>query len=313
MPQPIIVQFAAADADWDAFAPHLTQAFTDAGLTVALARDHAPATVDYIIFAPTGPLPDFPAYTHARAVLSLWAGVERIATIPSLTQPLARMVDDGMTQAMVEYVTGHVLRHHLDLDRDILGHQGRWTQRPVRAAACRPVTILGQGALGGAAGRMLAHIGFPVTGWSRTPRPAPHLTASFAGLDELPHALARAEIIVLLVPFTPDTENLMNARTLALPPRGAILINPGRGRLIDDDALLAALDTGQIGHATLDVFRTEPLPPDHRFWHHPRVTVTPHIAATTPPETSARVIAANIRRDQSGEPLLHLVDRARGY
>ena len=132
-------------------------------------------------------------------------------------------------------------------------------------------------------------------------------------MEALAAALAGAQIVVLLVPLTAQTENLMDATRLALPARGAALINPGRGALIEDAALLAALDSGQIGHATLDVFRTEPLPPDHPFWAHPRITVTPHIAAETRPLSSARVIAANIARGEAGLPLLHLVDRTKGY
>jgi glyoxylate/hydroxypyruvate reductase A len=119
--------------------------------------------------------------------------------------------------------------------------------------------------------------------------------------------------VVLLLPNTPETENVMDARTLALLAPGAVLINPGRGTLIDDGALLAALDSGPIGHATLDVFRQEPLPPEHPFWAHPKVTVTPHIASETRPETAAEVIAENVRRGEAGEPFLHLVDRDRGY
>ncbi|MFN6979468.1 MAG: NAD(P)-dependent oxidoreductase, partial [Gemmobacter sp.] len=179
-------------------------------------------------------------------------------------------------------------------------------------AAERPVTILGFGALGQASGRALAGLGFPVTGWSRGPREVAGMRCLHgpAGLDA---ALAGAQVVVTLLPRTPETECILDARTLALTARGAFVINPGRGTLIDDAALLAALDAGQIAHATLDVFREEPLPPGHPFWAHPRVTVTPHIAATTRPVTAARVVAENIRRGEAGEPLLHLVDRARGY
>jgi glyoxylate/hydroxypyruvate reductase A len=126
-------------------------------------------------------------------------------------------------------------------------------------------------------------------------------------------ALRRAEVVVLLLPQTPETENLMNAERLALPARGFVLLNPGRGTLIDDAALLAALDSGQVGHATLDVFRQEPLPQDHPFWAHPHVTVSPHIAAATPPESASYIIAENVRRGEAGEPLLYLVDRGAGY
>jgi glyoxylate/hydroxypyruvate reductase A len=125
--------------------------------------------------------------------------------------------------------------------------------------------------------------------------------------------LQQAEIAVLLLPDTPATENTLDARRLALMPEGAVILNPGRGPLIDDDALLAALDTGRIGHATLDTFRTEPLPPGHPYWAHPRVTVTPHIASETRASSASRAIAENIRRGEAGLPFLHLVDRDRGY
>jgi glyoxylate/hydroxypyruvate reductase A len=159
---------------------------------------------------------------------------------------------------------------------------------------------------------MLAHLGFPVTGWSRSPKQIDGLRC-LSGEDGLRAALQEADILVLLLPLTPETENLLNADRLALLPPGAVILNPGRGPLIDDDALLAALDRGHLGHATLDVFRTEPLPPEHPFWAHPRVTVTPHIASETRPETAAEVIAENIRRGEAGQPLLHLVDRDAGY
>jgi glyoxylate/hydroxypyruvate reductase A len=159
---------------------------------------------------------------------------------------------------------------------------------------------------------MLATLGFPVTGWSRSEKSIDGITCHH-GEAGLRTALTGAEIVVLLLPDTPATENTLNDETLALLPKGARLINPGRGPLIDDNALLAALDSGQVGHATLDVFRVEPLPLDHPYWAHPNVTVTPHIAAETRAITAARVIAENIRRGEAGEPLLHLVDRSLGY
>ena len=222
------------------------------------------------------------------------------------------MVDPGLTQGMVEYVTGHVLRHHLGLDADILGQTGAWQPRTAPLAMNRPVTVLGLGALGQACAQMLAQIGFAVTGWSQSPKSIPGLRCLSAP-DGLTAALRDAQIVVTLLPLTAQTDCILNAETLSLLATGAMLINPGRGGLIDDAALLAALGAGQIGHATLDVFRTEPLPPDHPFWTHPRITVTPHIAADTRPETSATVIAENIRRGQAGEPWLYLVDRAKGY
>jgi glyoxylate/hydroxypyruvate reductase A len=172
--------------------------------------------------------------------------------------------------------------------------------------------MLGLGELGTACARALAALNFPVTGWSRRARDIPGLRC-LSGEDGLRQALEGAQIVVTLLPKTPGTENLLDAWHLAWLPRGAVIVNPGRGALIDDAALLAALDAGHIGHATLDVFRVEPLPPDHPYWHHPRVTVTPHIAAETRPDSASRVIAENIRRGEAGEPLLHRVDRAAGY
>jgi glyoxylate/hydroxypyruvate reductase A len=155
-------------------------------------------------------------------------------------------------------------------------------------------------------------LNFSVEGWSRNPKSLPGLTTHH-GRDGLRAALQGADFVVTLLPRTPETENTLNAETLGWAKPGAVVLNPGRGALIDDDALLAALATGQIGHATLDVFRVEPLPKDHAFWAHPNITVTPHIAADTRPHTSAAVIAENIRRGEAGEPFVNLVDRQRGY
>ncbi len=271
-----------------------------------------PEAVDYILYAPTGPVTDFTPFTRAKAVLSLWAGVERIVTNPTLTLPLARMVDDGLAEGMVEWVTGHVLRHHLGMDQDICRQDARWQVHIPPLARDRRVSVLGLGALGAACARALAGLNFDVAGWSRTPRTLPGV-ACFHGAEGLRAVLERAEILVLLLPATAATDNTLSARTLAWLPEGAVVINPGRGQLIDDAALLEALDAGRVGHATLDVFRVEPLPADHRYWHHPRVTVTPHIASETRPASAAQVIAENIRRGESGAPLLHLVDRAAGY
>jgi glyoxylate/hydroxypyruvate reductase len=174
------------------------------------------------------------------------------------------------------------------------------------------MTVLGLGALGQACAVALQGIGFKVRGWSRTAKAVAGLE-TFHGNQGLQSALTEAEIVVLLLPKTSETENILNAESLAWPARGAAILNPGRGHLIEDAALLAALDTGAIGHATLDVFRQEPLPADHPFWAHPRVTVTPHVAAETRPNSASRVVVENIRRGESGLPFVHLVDRSLGY
>lgn len=307
----INVQFAALHERWEVYAAPLRVAFSKVGLDVDMRVDHTPEAVDYIIYAPNGALSDFSPYTRCKAVFGLWAGVERIVCNESLTMPLCRMVDPGLTAGMVEWVIGHVLRYHLNIDRSI-STQDRWEPRIPPLAMQRPVTVLGLGALGLACARMLAQLGFPVTGWSRSPKTHDGITCLHGnpGLDQ---ALSKAEIVVLLLPDTPATQSTLNATSLALLPKGARIINPGRGPLIDDDALLAALDCGQIAHATLDVFRIEPLPVNHPYWAHPNVTVTPHVAAETRAVTSAPVIAENIRRGEVGEPYLNLVDRTLGY
>ena len=308
----INVLFSARPQRWEEFEEPLNNAFVEAGLDVRLSPEMPPETVDYVVYAPNGAVSDFTPFTRTKAVLSLWAGVETIVGNKTITQPLTRMVEEGLERGMAEWVTGHAMRHHLGLDLDVTRAPGNWTPHVPPLAKERPVTVLGLGELGRAAAAMLVGIGFPVTGWSRTQKDITGITCR-SGEDGLAEALSTAQIVVLLLPDTPQTENILDARTLAMLPRGAVILNPGRGPLIDDDALLDALDSGQIGHATLDVFRVEPLPPDHPYWRHPKVTVTPHIAAETRPETSAQVIAENIRRSEEGEPLLHLVDRGLGY
>ena len=308
----LTILFAAGASRWPAYEAPLTAALAEAGVDARLVRQADPADVDVIVYAPGEEIADFTPFTRCKAVLSLWAGVERIVGNSTLTQPLCRMVDPALTAGMVEWVTGHVLRHHLGMDRHIVNPGHVWDPAPAPLAAERPVTILGLGELGRACGAALRGLGFPVTGWSRSPRAVDGL-ACLHGEDGLQAALSVAQILVLLLPRTAETENLLDARRLAWLPRGAVVINPGRGHLIDDAALLAALDAGALAHATLDVFRVEPLPTGHPYWAHPQVTVTPHIAAETRAGSASRVVAENVRRLVAGEPLLHLVDRARGY
>ncbi|MEO3416820.1 glyoxylate/hydroxypyruvate reductase A [Roseovarius sp. CAU 1744] len=309
---PVNVLFAALPERWKTYEAPLKSALTAAGVEADLRMEFPPEKVDYIVYAPNSEVQDFSPFTRARAVLNLWAGVEDVVGNETLRIPLARMVDHGLTQGMVEWVTGHVLRHHLNTDLHVHGQDGEWRRYVPPLAGDRGVTILGLGALGTACGQALVRLGFKVAGWSRSPKNVPGITC-LSGEEGLREALSSAEILVLLLPFTPQTGNILNAATMAQMPKGAVVINPGRGQLIDDDALLAALDNGRIGHATLDVFRVEPLPADHPYWAHPRVTVTPHIASETRPETAAQVIAENIRRGEAGAPFLYLVDRERGY
>lgn len=308
----INVLFAARPERWTTYEQPLRNALKAAGINAHLAQDITPEDVDYIVYAPNSDLQDFAPYTRARAVLNLWAGVEQITGNQTLNIPLARMVDPGLTKGMVEWVTGHVMRYHLGMDAHIVNPSHVWEPSTPPLAQERDVVILGLGALGTACAEMLLGFGFRVTGWSRSPKDVKGVNC-LHGEDGLTKALGLAEIAVTLLPDTPSTTNILNAKTIAQMPQGAFLINPGRGPLIDDNALLAALDTGQIAHATLDVFRIEPLPQDSPYWAHPKVTVTPHIAAETRTSTASEVVVENIRRGEAGEPYLNLVDRALGY
>ncbi len=309
-----VILFAARPERWTQYQAPLRAALTKAGLgNATLTTDAAPEAVDYIVYAPNGPVTDFTPFTRAKAVLNLWAGVEDVVGNTTLKVPLARMVDYGLTEGMVEWVVGHTLRHHLGIDAHIHGQDGIWRAGIVPPLARnRGVAVLGLGELGRACATVLAALNFRTHGWARSPKDITGVTTHH-GADGLQEALRAAEIVILLLPNTPATEDTLNTRTLALLPKGAVVINPGRGPLINDDALLAALDSGHIAHATLDVFRTEPLPAEHPFWAHPNVTVTPHIASETRPTSAAEVIVENIRRGETGEPFLHLVDRELGY
>ncbi len=311
----IRVLISGQRVDWDEYGEPLLAALTNAGIEAEVIHERmprAPETIDYIIYAPWSDMKDFSPFTGAKAVINLWAGVEDVVTNDSLKAPLVRMVDPGLTGGMVEWCVAHALRHHLGIDRDVCRRNAVWDQCVPPLARERPLTILGLGVLGRAVAEALSSLGFPVAGWSRSAKDVPGVTC-LSGEGGLVEALRRAELLILLLPLTPATEELMNSERLALLPKGAILINPGRGPLIDDDALLAALDSGHIAHATLDVFREEPLPGDHPFWAHPGITVTPHVASATRPDTAVGVIVENIRRGESGKPLLHLVDRRLGY
>ena len=308
----INILFSAGDKHWSQYQAPLIQALDATGLTYVIATEFTPDAVDYIIYAPSSELQDFTPYTRCKAVLNLWAGVEQVVGNTTLTMPFARMVGGGLTEGMVEWVTGHVLRHHLGMDAHIVNPDLNWAPDVPPPASSRKIAILGLGTLGTACGQMLNQLGFDVHGWARRPKEVAGITAHH-GNDGLTDTLRGAHFVVLLLPATPSTVCVLDADRLALLAKGSFVINPGRGPLIDDDALLSALDNGQLAHATLDVFRTEPLPKDSPYWSHPNVTVTPHIASETRADKAAEVIAENVLRGETGKPFLHLVDRDAGY
>jgi glyoxylate/hydroxypyruvate reductase A len=260
---------------------------------------------------PPGLLASLP---QLRAIFSLGAGVDSLLTDPTLPDlPLCRMVDPSMTAGMAELVLTLALLYHRRLDLyDAQQHRRLWRMVLPQPASSTRIGVMGLGELGSAAARLLARQGFTVRGWSRSPRQLDGVT-TFAGRAELGAFLTGTDILVCMLPLTAETENILDARLLARLPRGARLINVARGRHLVDADLLAALDDGQLAHATLDVFRTEPLPAEHPFWVHPRVRVLPHTASYSHADLAAGVVAENLRRLHDGLPLLHLVDRLRGY
>lgn len=287
--------------------PHC-QAWTDA------LREHAPEmdirpwpevgnrdeiTHAVVCFPEPGELAKLP---NLKAMHSLWAGVDHVTRDKDMprTVPLIRMVDHSLSQGMLDYVTGHVYRHHLTMPKfEALQRRADWRQEVPPLVEERTVGIMGIGVLGGVIAKQLAGLGFQVRGWARSQK-AIEGVSCFAGMDSLKAFLEGTEILVLLLPNTPDTADILNAETLAMLPKGAAVINAGRGTLIDEDALIAALDSDQISAATLDVFKTEPLPKDHPFWAHEKISVTPHVAAETRLSTASKVIIDNIRHLDGG-------------
>lgn len=261
---------------------------------------------------PRGLLASLP---NLKAVLSLGAGVDALLADPTLPPdlPVVRLVEPGLTAGMTEYVVWQALAWHRN-ERAYRTQQaeGRWQKCREQLAWQRSVAVMGLGEMGLAAARALAALGFRVSGWSRTPRRIDGIDchAGWAGLDAF---LAAAECLVCLLPLTGETQGILNAGVFARMPRGAHLINAGRGGHLVEADLLDALASGQLGGAALDVFTHEPLPPGHPFWSHPHITVTPHVAAVTHGHTAAPSIAAAIRELDQGRLPPQTVDRQRGY
>lgn len=245
-----------------------------------------------------------------RVVCSLGAGVDHVWENgePPAGVPITRIVDPLMARRMATYVAATVLRHHRRLDR----YQARQATADWATIECPDaheitVGLLGVGAMGAAAARALTAIGYRVVGWSRRPRAIDGIETRH-GPDGLDAVLATADYLVLLLPLTPETTGLLDAGRLGRTKCGAYLINPGRGALLDDAALLAALDGGRLAGATLDVFATEPLPAGHPYWTHPRVFVTPHVASLSNPATGAPQIVEAVHAAVAGREIPNRID-----
>lgn len=252
---------------------------------------------------------------NLRLIQSLGAGVDGLLSDPDLPRhvPVARVVDPLLTQCMIEYVVLHTLYHHRLMPMFARQQAAAlWHETIAPPAQKRTVGILGLGELGTASAQALTALGFRVAGWSRRPKEFPGVT-SFSGASGLPEMLAQTDILVCMLPLTGETEDILDARLLGQLPAGASLINCGRGRHLVDADLLAALDSGQIAGASLDVFRQEPLPADHPFWARSEIVITPHVASISDPQSTAAFVVENIRRVWAGKPPLHQVDLSKGY
>lgn len=272
-----------------------------------------PADIEAAAIAaiPHGKLKTFP---NLRLIVSLIAGAEALLSDPELPRvPIARAGDPDGDAMMNEAALLHVLRHHRNLPAYALAQQRcEWLSLPRLRANERKVGVMGLGSIGLAAAKTLARHGFQVAGWVRTPRTADGIEV-FAGGDRLPAFLARSEIVVNFLPLTPQTTGILNAAAFAQMPKGGAIVNLGRGPHVNEADLMAALDSGQLAGATLDVFPVEPLPKDSPLWRHPRITIIPHASRRLEPRDLVPRVAAAIRRLRTGEPQRDLIDPVRGY
>ena len=249
-----------------------------------------------------------------KAIFNTGAGVDALMQLRLPDDvPVIRLDDAGMSVQMAEYVSHAVIRHFRELD----GYEsdmamGKWSFRKPRSRADYPVGVLGLGVLGERVAKAVAQFDFPVNGWSQSPKSIAGVQ-SFHGAAQLDAFLAASRIVVCLLPLTPDTENILNAERLAMIRPGGYVINVARGAHVVDADLLAAIDSGHLAGATLDVFRVEPLPQGHAFWTHPKITITPHTSARTLRSESIAQIARKIAALQNGEAVAGRVDAARGY
>lgn len=249
-----------------------------------------------------------------RFVLSIGAGVDQLdlSRLPP-DIPLLRTTESAIVAGMAEYVVMSVLMLHRDMPHYLAEQAaGRWTPKRRVAAGARRVGVMGLGVLGHAALERLGAFGFDLSGWSRTPKSIPGVRC-YAGDAARDAFLAELDILVCLLPLTPETRGILSAGLFDRLPHGAAIVNAGRGGHLVADDLLAALASGQVSTAMLDVTDPEPLPPEHPFWRHPAIILTPHVASSTDPAAAVQFVANAVRRSRAGEPLPGLVDRVSGY
>ena len=304
------ITYYSADFDEAAWIPGLQAALP--GADVTLWTPGAPAADYAVVWKPPQHMLD--EQQALKAIFNTGAGVDALMKLRlPAGVPVIRLDDAGMSVQMAEYVCHAVIRHFREFD----GYEadmanGKWSFRKPRSRLDYPVGILGLGVLGERVAKAVAQFDFPVNGWSRSPKGLEGVQC-FHGEAQLQDFLAASRIVVCLLPLTQETDSILNARTLACIRPGGYLINVARGAHVVDADLLAAIDSGHLAGATLDVFRVEPLPQGHVFWNHPQITVTPHTSARTLRSESIAQIARKIAALQGGQRVAGLVDAGRGY
>jgi glyoxylate/hydroxypyruvate reductase len=293
----------------------LAQMAPDLIVKVHGTDQYDPKSIDYALSfrPPPGLLATFP---NLRVVFSLGAGVESFLNDPAYPRnvPLTRFVDHTLSRDMAQYCVMHTLIHYRRQRYfDVLQQEHKWRQSvPKQRPEETRVGILGLGEIGTMIAERIRDLDFAMAGWSRKKKDVKGVE-SFAGSDQLKPFLARSDILICVLPLTPDTRHILNKDTFAMLPKNAFVINVARGGHLKEDDLIAAIDSGHLSGAALDVFETEPLPEDSPIWSHPKITMTPHVAAISDPRAMAKVAVDGIKAFESGRPLENVVDFKRGY
>lgn len=288
----------------------------DPSLEIRLFPDAGdPAEIEAAVVWTAHDMMELRRYPNLKLIVSMGAGVDHLLRAPGPPPgiPVARLKDVLLTSAMAEWVLLNVLRfHRQDPEYRALQQRKEWLELSAPSTSERRIGILGIGELGSASARVLGSLGFPVMGWSRSAKALPGVQ-TFHGADGLMAMAAQTDILICLLPLTPETRGVLNAKLLSALPRGAYVINGARGGHMVAEDMLAALDSGHIAGAALDVFEPEPLPPESPFWSHPKVFLTPHAASITIPSSVAPQVVENIHNMRNGRPLINLVDFSLGY
>jgi glyoxylate/hydroxypyruvate reductase len=304
------ITYCCADSKPEPWLEGLSKALPQA--KVSLWQPGAPQADYAVVWAP--PQQFFDEQSGLKAAFNTGAGVDALLALrlPANTQ-IVRLDDAGMSVQMAEYVCHAVIRHFRELD----GYEadmraGKWSFRKPRSRADFPVGVLGLGVLGERVAKALTVFDFTVHGWSQSAKQISAVSC-WHGTEQLDDFLRQCKVLVCLLPLTPQTENILNRRNLSLMQSGGYVINVARGAHVVDEDLIALIDSGHLAGATLDVFRQEPLPSEHMFWKHPKISITPHTSARTLRDESIAQIARKIVALQQGESVAGVVDRSKGY